>query len=527
MDGWLSTAFPGFKILNGYFSKAMVVLRIASEQRGNHCPGCAVWSERVHSSRYRTVQDLPISGAQVILRVRARKFFCDNPLCARKIFSERFGNFLLPSQQMTTRLNETLTEIGLALGGNPGAAFCRHCGISVGKDVVLRRIKALCPHSEGDMEVIGIDDWAYRRGQRYGTIICDLKRHRVVDLLPDRSVSTVADWLRAHPGIRVVSRDRAGVYADAIRQGLPSATQVADRWHLLKNLGDAVERYLARHRLPLREGEELCELVQPLAEPKRSTRKQEQQSARQAVKWERVQQVQRLHQSGLGIREISRQTGLSRQTVRTYLTWTKMPKTVRRPRRTLLDPYKRLIADLLNESYSGVAIFRRIQEQGYQGSRSTVAQYVADLRRSSNSGQEIALRHRRVNTRSAARLLARSDDEMDEDDKLYLKKLLEQVDGAGIIQGLCQSFRALFETHDPAGLDKWLGEAMACNVRELRAFAHGIKRDYDAVAAGITEPWSNGQVEGQVNGLKMFKRQMYGRASFALLRTRVLCSGRP
>ncbi|MCL6443752.1 MAG: ISL3 family transposase [Alicyclobacillus sp.] len=373
--------------------------------------------------------------------------------------------------------------------------------------------------------MIGIDDWAYRRGQRYGTIICDLKRHRVVDILPDRSVSTMANWLRAHPGIQVISSDRAGAYADAIRQALPSATQVADRWHLLKNLGDAVERYLTRHRLPARESQDPCEPEPHRAESKQPTRTEEEQSGRRAAKWERVQQVQQLRKSGLGIRAISRETGLSRQTVRTYLTWTEVPQTVRRSRKTVLDPYKRQIADLLRQSYSGAAIFRRIQEQGYQGSRSTVAQYVAGLRRSSNTGQALVLQHRRVSPRSAARLLTRSEDEMDEQDKLYLEELLEKVEGVRTVRCLFQSFQTLLEKHDRDGLDNWLSEAMTCGIREFRAFAHGIRRDYNAVAAGITEPWSNGQVEGQINRLKMLKRQMYGRASVTLLRARVLCSG--
>ncbi|MBX5437712.1 MAG: ISL3 family transposase, partial [Alicyclobacillaceae bacterium] len=365
----------------------------------------------------------------------------------------------------------------------------------------------------------------YRRGQRYGTIICDLKHNRVVEVLPDRSVTTVADWLKAHPEIRVVSRDRAGIYADAIRQGLPSATQVADRWHLLKNLGDAVERYLARHRLPVRENPE-GDGHEPLLLKSRDTIPPEKEpSERYSAKWDRVQRVQQLHQSGLGIRAISRETGLSRQTVRTYLTWTEIPRTVRRTRKTLLDPYRQQILDLLHQSHSGAEIFRIIQEQGYRGSRSTLAQYLAELRRSVNNGRKPAVRRRSVSPRSAARLLTRSDDELDEEDKLYLRRLFEKIDGSETIRSLCIAFRGLLAKHDRGGLDGWLSKALACGIREIQAFAQGIQRDYNAVAAGIAEQWSNGQVEGQVNRLKTLKRQMYGRASFALIRKRVLCYG--
>ena len=524
MNGFISTMFPDFRVIDGYFSNSIVVLRIASQLRGNRCPECRCWTERVHSYYYRTVQDVPMYGASVFLRVRARKFFCHNPECPRTIFTEHFDGFLAESQRKTTRLNELLTQIGFSLGGNPGAALCQRLGVSVAKDTLLRRVKAFVPKSE-DVEVIGIDDWAYRRGQRYGTLICDLKHHRLVDVLPDRSVSTVANWLKAHPTIQVVSRDRAGAYADAIRQGLPSAIQVADRWHLLKNLSDAVERYLTRHRLPPRETQDIREREPRSVEPSRPTRKEQEQSERRQAKWERVQQVQQLRESGLGIRAISRKVGLSRKTVRSYLTWTEVPKTVRRPRATLLDPYRQQIAELLNQSLSGPVIFRKIQEQGYRGSRSTLGQYLADLRRSKRSGQESVVRRHRISPRSAARLLTRSDDKVDEEDKPYLKLLLEKLEGAEAIRNLSDSFRKLLEKHDRSGLDNWLSEAMTCGVRELRTFAQGIQRDYEAVAAGIAERWSNGQVEGQVNRLKTLKRQMYGRAGFALLRARVLYHG--
>lgn len=460
-------------------------------------------------------------GIKVILRIKTRKFFCDNPECPKKIFVERFPGFLATSHRKTVRLDEMITRIGYFLGGNPGAEFCRRLGITVGKDTVLRRIKKEPASDDEEVDVVGIDDWAYKRGQRYGTIIVDLKRHKLIDLLPDRSVSTVAGWLSAHPKIRIVSRDRAGIYADAVRQGLPSAKQVADRWHLLKNFGDAVERHLAHYRLPAREEQHACEPKLQAVEPKKHSRREREEAIRHEAKWARVQHVQQLYKSGSGIRTISKQTGFARATIRKYLEWTEVPKTTRQPKATVLDPFKEQIIQLLEQPLSGHVILKKIRDQGYKGSRSTLSQYIADIRKLKRNGQEIVQKHY-VSPRGAATILTRPLRNMNDEDKLYLTRLYKEIGGAKTIRKLILSFRKLMQQHNKAGLDKWILKAEKSKIKEIQNFARGIKKDYGAVASGIEETWSNGQVEGQVNRLKTIKRQMYGRASFPLLRARVL-----
>lgn len=521
MDKLLSTVFPELTVFDGYFTSSFAVLHVASTSFGNRCPECGHWTNRVHSHYHRTVEDIPICGMKVVLRIHTRKFVCTNPHCYRRIFSERFPGFLESSQRKTVRLNHFITQIAFSLGGNPGAAFCERIGLSASKDTLLRRVqdKSETPDDE-DVSVIGIDDWAYKRGQRYGTIIVDLQHHRLVDLLPDRSVSSVANWLRKHPGIRIVSRDRAGIYADGIRQGLPSAMQIADRWHILKNLGDAVERFVSRQRLPSREHVEDPPHVE-YASDRMSLREQEKFKRRQ-TKWELAQHVQQLHSNGLGIRAIAREVGLSRKTIREYMSWSEVPVTHRKPKVTLLDPYRQYVVELVQQSLSGPVILERIRKKGYTGSRSTLSQYVADLRRLQKRGAEPIIRRHHVSPRTVAKLLAQSREHIKADDIPYLNKLLNEMDGAITINELVQSFHRLMKTRNGLGLDDWLERAMESDIRELQNFARGIRKDYDAVFAGISEPWSNGQVEGQVNRLKNLKRQMYGRASFVLLRARVL-----
>jgi transposase len=526
----MASFFSTFTLLDRYVSEDLIVLRVASRHSGNPCPRCGQWTQRVHSAYYRTVQDVPIGGSQLILRVLSRKFFCDHPQCSQMIFTERFPGLLARSQQKTSRLNQMLTRIAFELGGNPGATFARQLGVVVSRDTMLARIRDTPISEPSDMEeirVVGIDDWAYRRGLRYGTLICDLEHHRVIGVLPDRRVATVSEWLRRHPGIQMVSRDRASAYADAIRKGLPHAQQVADRWHLLKNLGDAVQRYLTRQPLPLQEmgdssapqqdhpsSTEKPTSPSPSRDRSRTARRQtkwrrvqEVQQLHQSgvgkreisrrtglsrqTKWRRVQEVQQLHQSGVGKREISRRTGLSRQTISTYLTWTEVPQTTRAPRSTLLDPYRETVAELVRQSLTGSAILQRIREQGYKGSRTTLSHYLAACRRTLKSGEKPKTAHRRhrVSPRQAAMLLTRKEGQIDDRDKPYRDQLLQEVQGAKEIQGMCVSFHDLIETHDSARLGDWLEQALRSGIREMQSFASGIQTDLEAVVAGIRGPW--------------------------------------
>jgi transposase len=498
------------------------------------CPACQQPSTRVHSHYVRSLADLPWSGATVRLRLHTRRFFCSSPTCSRRIFTERLPKTAARYARRTTRLNEALQFVGLALGGEAGARLAARLGMAVSGDTLLRRIRQLTVADEPTPRVLGVDDWAWKRGHRYGTILVDLERRRVIDLLPDRQAETLASWLQQHPGVEVISRDRAGAYADGARRGAPRARQVADRWPLLANLSECVREWLERHRpllqqamtpAPIRQPESTIPVDHALPQQEGKNRWQRLAEQRRTRRLARYQQVRQLRQQGYSERAIARQLRISRKVVRRFLAAPAFPERAARPPRvTLLTPFHEYLQRRWTEGcHNAAQLLREISQQGYRGKRRAVNEFVAKWRRTENQPVVLSARDllsRTPSPRWAAFLLLQPAEKRTNEQQSFVDRLV-RLDEVGQVAELARQFVQIIRDRQSEELDGWIERAKNSAVPELRRFAAGLKRDDAAVRAALEEPWSNGPVEGQVHRLKLIKRQMYGRGKLDLLRARL------
>ncbi|MBO0796410.1 MAG: ISL3 family transposase, partial [Ktedonobacteraceae bacterium] len=493
-----------------------------STQRSPCCPLCGSPAARVHSRYTRRLADLPCGGHQVRLLVLVRKCFCEVPTCARKIFAERIIPFVAPWARVTARLFQIVQAIGLATGGMLGARLAEQLGIRTSWMTILRWIMALPTVPIEQVSQLGVDDFAIRRGRKYGTILVDMESHQVIDVLPDRSAETVAAWMQAHPEIDLVSRDRGTDYATAATQGAPQATQVADRFHLAKNLTEIAEVVLARIRPEIRKAvqPEVSSLQQGddgnRADWKPKTEADEQQAglARQAERCDRYQQMRQWYEQGLPTRDIAHRLGVTRRTVQNWIKKGIPYAKPRQKRKSCFDPYAdAAIALWQNGALSSLQIWQALQTQGFKGSYNTVHRFIETLpeyikRRVGNGGRSLVLPEhplQHFQAREAVWLFVRDPHDLDETEQSTLQAIREASPTAETLYQLVQEFMLLLRQRKGERLDAWLENVAASQISELSRMVRSIERDKAAVVAGFTLLQNNGLVEGKVNKLKLIK----------------------
>jgi transposase len=492
------------------------------------CPNCGELSRSCHSHYHRWLQDLPWQGLSVRIRLKARRFRCRNPGCGRKVFTERLPEVALPHARQTHRLADIVRLIGFVVGGLPGSRLLARLAIETSDDTVLRRVKMrpLTDVIDEPIRSLGVDDWAWRKGQDYGTILVDLEHHRVVDLLPGRSAEELAHWLAQHPTISVISRDRSGLYAEGAQLGAPDATQVADRFHLVLNMSAAIERALEERSSQLQ-----LPAATPSAEekpqsqgssPAKPTQQEARQQQRRQRRLERYEQVVQLHREGYSQRAISQSLRIQRKTVRRWLRNGHFPerkRPVRKPSKVhdFADYLQRRWAE---GCHNATKLFQEIRGQGYRGQRSMVAKFVSVWRRRGSLSRPN--RPQRFAPKQVTILATKSPDRLSDEQRLLLEKLSITCPQLPSMRALALEFREALTSKDNRQMLWWIQNAKQCGIGSMVRFAFGLQKDLAAVLAAVETPWSNGQVEGQVNRLKTLKRQMYGRAGFSLLRARVL-----
>ena len=527
-----------------------LTLHVSSTQVIANCPVCHSPTHRVHSHYQRTLKDLPCVDFCLTIFLSVCKFFCTNKACERRIFTERLPKVTAPWARKTVRLAKHFSDIGIALGGAAAAHLCNQIGYEGSRNTLLRSIFKVPLPSSPTPKILGVDDFAFRRGETYGTILVDLERHQPIDLLADREAKTLEDWLKEHPGIEIISRDRSKSYRLGARNGAPNALQVADRFHLLQNLEEVLEDVFSEHTKALKEVELTLikakigdsEALEVASKAKSSVPPKPRHSQSRERRLAQYEQVHSLREQGYQIADIAHHVGIHQRTVYRFLAASTFPeyKSYRRQTttRSSLDPYKPYLLQQWNQGHHQTKqLCHEIQLQGYQGSYSTVIRYTRQLRQliptrppreSLNdlpgrgpvpiSGVEVP---KNLTVKRAAWLVMRKINKLTKEEEETLEQLGEHAQFSEAVT-FAQSFLFIVRKRLPQHLDTWLERAKNSALKPFQRFAKGLRDDYDAVKAGMTLEVSNGPVEGQNNRLKMIKRQMFGRAGLELLTKRLI-----
>ncbi|MFJ7271223.1 ISL3 family transposase [Streptomyces sp. NPDC099050] len=517
---WTSLVFAG---LDGELavravrsSLGLVCVTGSGRSASEECPDCGRLGERVHDRYRRRVHDLPLGGQPVVITLLVRRFICDNTRCARRTFAEPFTRVTAPYARCTRRLGSWLEVIGLALAGRAGARLATAFGIVAGRMTFLRRVLALPDPERGVPRVLGVDDFATRRGATYATVITSGETHQVIDVLPGREAGPLAAWLSAHPGVEVICRDRAGAYAEGSRLGAPDAVQVADRFHLWQGLGRAVEKSVGAHRSCLQEPappSTQADSIEPPAHADPTGPRAERMRSAHA-------QVHELITQGHSLRGIARHLGWGRKTVMRYAhaaRWQDMIVGMP-PRPSKLDPYKPYLQRRWSEGCKNArALHREITERGYPDGYASVRDYLVAFRPTVGTPAPAPPSVRRVTG-----WLTRHPGTLSEDEHQHLKMILAQCPELEAAHQHIRDFGKILTCRLGNQLPGWIEAVVRDYLPGLNGFARGLNTDFDAVTAGLTLSWSSGGTEGAVNRIKKIKRQLYGRAGFELLRKMIL-----
>lgn len=503
---------PGMAVHSADLSSDKLVLKISGTAVQGSCPLCGHASRRVHSQYTRRVCDYPCSGRGVELQIMTRRFVCDVPQCSRRIFAERFGEAVLSDRsRRTARLDGLVYQLGLALGGKPAARLSRRLMLPVSNDTLLRVVRRRTRAPTETLNVVGIDDWAWRRNYRYGSIVCDLERRRIVALLPDREKATVEAWLADHPSITVVSRDRGGGYGEATTRALPKTMQVADRWHLMENASAAFLDAVRKSMRDIRRSMSPCTI-----KPDLLTRAERIQYEGYLRREEVNNAITTMKDEGVSLKEIVRRTGISRGTVRKIARG--IQNDVFRVRESSLEAYLPILDALWTEGcHNGAELWRRLQARGFRGSLRVVTEWTTRRRRA----DRLCLTdlQRVPSARKIARMMTTSRNNLTRTDSVVVANIEKSVPALATAKILLDRFQTMIRKRNISDLSPWISDAKSSLIA---SFGNGVSKDIDAIRNAIEQPWSSGQVEGQINKLKMLKRQMYGRAKIDLLQARLV-----
>jgi transposase len=536
---------PALKLQKIDYSENIIRIYASVKSRRSKCPSCGKYSKRVHDYYYRTINDLPVFQNRTVIQLKTRKFKCGNNRCHRKVFSEQTPD-IIRSSRRTGRTARILETFAIELTGMLGSIMSKQLQISVSSSTITRIAHDHQLPEITQPRVLGVDDWAYRKGVSYGTILIDMETSKPIELLPSRDGQVLKDWLLKYNDVKIITRDRANSYTAAIKEACPNAVQIADRFHLLMNLSDALDTYFKSvspkiRSLIMAKSNEFLELQENEDEKALRTTKpqaipvtQEPAEPKVDQRLERFNKVKELQAKGVSILRISKNLSMNRTTVRSYfLQETLSPRS--HSKSTNIELFTGHILSRLNTNgYIIKDIIEEINGLGFNGSKTQAYHNINIIKENHGICTQGFSQIQRtripyvkpLSSRRLARYIgSRMTEITDHYERYYLQTLLDNITELRIVRKLVQIFKTMF-ARGCGNIRRWIDfvNRSKYKLAGLKTFAKGLLRDIEALENGINMPWSNGAVEGHVNRVKSIKRQMYGRASFELLRKKVILS---
>lgn len=516
-----------FNVISVNQESEEVLIYVESKQSNCLCPGCGLGSLKVHSYYNRVFKDLPVFSNKVRLFLRSRKFYCLEEHCQVKVFTERFADHFSPYKRRTARFDKVCLKLVLETSGRAAERIALDLGIDISDTSLLRLISEAPEPNITTPRALGVDDWAYKKGHRYGTVLVNLENRKIVDILYDREAATLEKWLKAHPGVTVISRDRYGKYIQGASNGAPDAIQVADRWHLLKNLSEATTKVMLREYSRLNKIFREEQTHAPLKEEAIVRDQHIPNSSDTEIRRQRFLELKELQAEGHSIKAMARHLKMHRQTIKKYMGMDTLPRKLYKNENIIESHFPYIKERLAKEP--GVylkTLWTELQEQGYKGAYSTFADALLyyGIRIGKKAKHKKGPMHHGsfFKPSKAAALFLMAEKKLTEVDRCFIKKICATSNQLSSTLSLIRSFRYLMRNKQGIKLKKWIKLAQGAGIKEIASFATGLLTDYSSIENSISLQWSNGPVEGNVNKLKTIKRQMYGRASFELLKKRLL-----
>ena len=545
---------PGVIFYDSRITVDSILLSARLSKKSAHCPCCGKSSKTVHSKYKRYLKDLPVTCRRVCIIVVMRKFKCNNSKCPQSVFSEQHPLLTKKHSRKTTRTTEYLRKFLVEVSSRKGEYLTDISSIKQSSSTCLRIVNSIEVPQDKNLTTIGIDDWAYRKGLSYGTIIVNALDHRPVELLQSRSTDDVVEWLKKQDYLMHVTRDRASSYSKAISTGAPRAIQIADKFHIIKNLSDYITEEVRKQYKTIQsnfisQNKEYyyqdVNMTTPATnkevENQDITRIKEKIKVMDTRREALFNEVHRLKDAGFSQRSIAKVLGIDRKTVNNYFG----QDVLQQKGSSCRNNYEDFMDDIIkccNKGLSIKNIFKIIEKRGFNGKQSAFYEWfnvsfqdykykgIKTLEQCKLTADQTVVHFNDISPRKLAIHVANpqwgiskktgecSKSHMIAEQIIKSSALLTEMRKAYI------SFKEVLNGNDDSNLLHWITEHKCTTIRKLKTFINGIRHDIEAVKNAIKYKWTNGLVEGHVNRLKNKKREMYGRASFDLLRKKVILS---